>query len=119
MDRSSVGGHAPTAPLSEASHSVQPSACAPGVRSLRSTNHCRSIGLWPTARLAIPLLPERADRRAIGRLNPTFVIHEKRYVLYTQHMLAVPVDGLKQPIANLGEHRDEIVAAVDFLQQGF
>jgi toxin CcdB len=70
-------------------------------------------------RLAIPLLPERADRRAMAKLNPTFVIHEKRYVLYTQHMLAVPVDGLKQPIGNLADHRDEIVSAVDFLQQGF
>ena len=70
-------------------------------------------------RLAIPLLPERANRRAIARLNPTFVIHEKRYVLYTQHMLAVSLEGLKQPIANLAEHRDEIVSAVDFLQQGF
>jgi toxin CcdB len=70
-------------------------------------------------RLAIPLLPKRSNRRAITRLNPVFEIEGKGYVLYTQHMLAVPVEGLKQPIANLANHRDEIVAAVDFLQQGF
>lgn len=70
-------------------------------------------------RLAIPLLPARSDRRAIPRLNPIFEISGKTYVLYTQHMLAVPIDGLIQPIANLAAHRDNIVAAVDFLQQGF
>jgi toxin CcdB len=71
------------------------------------------------SRLAIPLLPQRSDRRAITGLNPVFEIEGKRYVLYTQHMLAVPVEGLKQKIANLADHRDEIVSAVDFLQQGF
>lgn len=70
-------------------------------------------------RLAIPLLPTRTDRRPVTRLNPTFEIEGKTYVLYTQHTLAVPVNGLKVPIANLAGHRDEIVAAVDFLQQGF
>ena len=70
-------------------------------------------------RLAIPLLPEHPKRTALKRLNPIFLIGGRKYVLYTQHMLAVPKHVLKQPLANLREMRDDITTAVDFLLQGF
>lgn len=70
-------------------------------------------------RLAIPLLPEDGRRTPLNRLNPVFPVGEKSYVLYTQHMVAVPRHVLKGPVANLRERRDEITAAVDFLIQGF
>ena len=70
-------------------------------------------------RLAIPLLPTRKGRTPLARLNPPVEISGEPYVVYTQHMLAVPVEQLGAPIANIAEHRDDIVAAVDFLQQGF
>jgi hypothetical protein len=31
----------------------------------------------------------------------------------------VPVGALRERIGNLGNHRDEITAAIDFLHQGF
>lgn len=70
-------------------------------------------------RLAIPLLPEHPRRTPLKRLNPVFSIGGRNYVLYTQHMLAVPKHVLKQPLANVQEKRDEITAAVDLLLQGF
>lgn len=70
-------------------------------------------------RLAIPLLPEHPRRTPLKKLNPVFVIEGRRYALYTQHMLAVPIGALREQVANIKEHHDEIVAAIDFLHQGF
>ncbi len=70
-------------------------------------------------RLAIPLLPEHPRRRPITKLNPVFEIAGRGYVLYTQHMLAVPKQALKDRVANMWDRRDDITTAVDFLLQGF
>lgn len=70
-------------------------------------------------RLAVPLLPAHPKRRPLKKLNPVFSIEGADYVLYTQHMLAVPKHVLKEPIANMRNARDEITMAVDFLLQGF
>ena len=70
-------------------------------------------------RMAIPLLPEHPRRMPLKKLNPVFVVAGLRYTLYTQHMLAVPTNALRDHVANLSDHRDEITAALDFLYQGF
>ncbi|MHB2267479.1 CcdB family protein [Aliihoeflea sp. PC F10.4] len=70
-------------------------------------------------RMAIPLLPERADRTALKKLNPIIDIAGKRYALYTQLMLAVPVSALREKVTNISGSRDEITAALDMLFQGF
>ena len=70
-------------------------------------------------RLAIPLLIERPYRTPLNKLNPIFEISGKRYVLYTQLMLAVPAIVLRERVGNVRAHRDEITAAIDFLHQGF
>lgn len=70
-------------------------------------------------RLAIPLLLEHPRRTPLRKLNPIFVIGERRYVLYTQHTLAVPASALRNRIANVKDRHDEITAALDFLHQGF
>ncbi|MEX0954190.1 MAG: CcdB family protein [Rhizobiaceae bacterium] len=70
-------------------------------------------------RLAVPLLPLNPRRRPLKKLNPVLTIEGADYALYTQHMLAVPKHVLKEPVANIKSDRDEITAAVDFLQQGF
>lgn len=70
-------------------------------------------------RMAIPLLPEHPHRTPLRKLNPVFVVGDRRYALYTQLMLSVPASALKDRIANVGDHRDEITAALDFLFQGF
>lgn len=70
-------------------------------------------------RTAIPLLPEHPHRTPLKKLNPIFVIGGKRYALYTQHALAVPTSALRDRVANVGDRRDEITAALDLLVQGF
>jgi toxin CcdB len=70
-------------------------------------------------RLAIPLLPEHPNRTPLRKLNPVLVIGERRYALYTQHILAVPASALRERVANVGDRRDDITTALDFLYQGF
>lgn len=70
-------------------------------------------------RLAIPLLPDKPERKALHRLNPVAEIGGRRYVIFTQHAVAVPASAMRNPVANLREQRDAIVGALDFLCQGF
>lgn len=70
-------------------------------------------------RMAIPLLPQHPQRVPLKKLNPVFVIDGRRYVLFPQLMLSVPASALRERVANVEAHRDDIVAAVDFLFQGF
>jgi toxin CcdB len=71
-------------------------------------------------RMAIPLLPEKATKtKLVKKLNPIFEIAGKRYVLATQHMLAVPAAALRDNVGNVRDHSDAVTAAIDFLHQGF
>jgi toxin CcdB len=70
-------------------------------------------------RMAIPLLPEQPHITPLKKLNPVFTIEERRYILHTQLMLAVPASALRVRVTNVEDHRDEITAALDFLCQGF
>lgn len=70
-------------------------------------------------RMAIPLLPQHPQNAPLKKLNPVFIINDRRYVLFTQLMLSVPASALRVRVANVEAHRDEITAAVDFLLQGF
>jgi toxin CcdB len=53
------------------------------------------------------------------RLNPTFKITDKDYVMVTQFLAAVPLAILKQPVTTLAEHDTEITAALDMAFFGF
>lgn len=70
-------------------------------------------------RMAIPLLPDLPTRKLVRQLNPIFEIAGRRYVLATQHMLAVPAGALRESVGNVREQADAITAAIDFLHQGF
>ncbi|SMH57321.1 toxin CcdB [Mesorhizobium australicum] len=71
-------------------------------------------------RFCLPLMPDHPKLRPLLRLNPVFPVGDRRYVLHPQHAVSVPLSALRgRPIANLSAHRDEIVAALDFLHQGF
>jgi len=70
-------------------------------------------------RMAIPLLPEQPHIAPLRKLSPVFTVEERRYVLHTQLMLAVPASALRVRVANVEAHRDEITAALDLLFQGF
>lgn len=71
------------------------------------------------SRVVVPLLPLSVAPKPAKILNPCFEITGESLVMTTQFMAAVPVNILRDQITSLQTHRDEIVAAVDFLMQGF
>jgi toxin CcdB len=70
-------------------------------------------------RVVIPLMPVKGSPPAMKRLYPIFEIDGRSYLLATPLMSAVRATELRNPVANLSAHHDKIVAALDFLHQGF
>ena len=71
------------------------------------------------SRVVIPLLPIVAAPKPAKTLNPLFEIDGKQYSMVTQYMAAVPVKELKSAVFSVSDRRDDIVAAIDLLLQGF
>ena len=71
------------------------------------------------SRLVIPLVRSDIAPTHIKALNPIFKLEEATYLMFTQQMAAVSVQMLKRPVLNVNDRRDEVVAAVDLLLQGF
>ena len=70
-------------------------------------------------RLVIPLLPlDRAPKPA-QTLNPLFEINGEMHSMVTQYMAAIPARALKGVVMSGESRRDDIVAAIDLLLQGF
>jgi toxin CcdB len=70
-------------------------------------------------RVVVPLLPTGTTPPPAKGLNPIFRIEDDEVVMATQLLAAVPRSMLKTSVANLSSQHDKIVAAVDFLMQGF
>jgi toxin CcdB len=70
-------------------------------------------------RVVAPLLPPDEAPRPAQRLNPRFHIGADEVIMVTQFLAAVPSSMLKGPVGTLSDRHGEIVAAVDFLMQGF
>jgi toxin CcdB len=70
-------------------------------------------------RMVVPLLPRSQAPLPARILNPEFSIGAETLVMTTQFMAAVPASILKGPVTTLDRARTEIVAAIDFLMQGF
>ncbi len=70
-------------------------------------------------RVVIPLLPLDEAPKPAKTLNPLFNVDGKQYSMVTQYMAAVPVKVLKNAVISVDHRRDEIVAAIDLLLQGF
>ncbi len=70
-------------------------------------------------RVVVPLLPLTNAPQPARTLNPIFDISGETLVMSTQFMAAVPANMLKMPLASLSGRRDDIVAAIDLLMQGF
>lgn len=70
-------------------------------------------------RMVVPLLPARRAPKPARTLNPVFRIGTVDYLMATQYMAAVPARVLQHSPFSLAQRRDEIVAAVDLLLQGF
>lgn len=73
----------------------------------------------PSTIIAPLAIPESVDRTRILRLNPNISLNGKMFLLLTQDLAALPRSALKDPIANLTPHRDDILAALDFLFTGY
>ncbi len=70
-------------------------------------------------RVVIPLMKLNEAPTPAARLNPELEIEGVAYVMVTQYLAAVPLKDLGKPLANLADRRDDIVAALDLLLQGF
>jgi len=55
------------------------------------------------------------DDSILQRLNPVVSITGKAYFLSAAEMASVPVSELSEAVDNLGQSRDELIAAVDLL----
>lgn len=70
-------------------------------------------------RVVVPLLPQAQAPLPARTLNPVVDIGTDSVVMVTQFMAAVPCSILKHPLTTLESRRDDIVAAIDLLMQGF
>ncbi|MCJ9695056.1 CcdB family protein [Rhizobium sp. PRIMUS64] len=72
-----------------------------------------------TTRTLAPMLPLQALPKIMRQLNPQFVINDLPYVMATQFTGAISVKEIGGVVADLTADSDRIIAAVDFLFQGF
>jgi toxin CcdB len=70
-------------------------------------------------RVVIPLYSVSAMDKAADHLNPRFSIKRSTVVMSTAELAGVTVNRLGDRICSLKEHRNEIIAALDFLFTGF
>ncbi len=73
----------------------------------------------PTTVVAPLGLPNVIDQIPVLRLNPSVTVDGQRLIVMTQELAAIKRKQLKAPVANLSAHREEILAALDFLFTGF
>lgn len=70
------------------------------------------------SRTVIPLYPTTIIRQPILRINPLLFVDGEKYIMATEEIAALHVRSLTEKIATLSAHRDEIIAAIDFLTTG-
>jgi toxin CcdB len=63
-------------------------------------------------------LASREQFSGAERLNPIVPVQGLEFWLATHELFAVDRRVLRQPIANLSDHRDAIIAALDFVFTG-
>ena len=67
-------------------------------------------------RLVIPIY---SNIKALKKLNVSCEIEGESLTILTNKMTSVPSYLLDEKVANLKQHRDEIIASIDFLITGF
>lgn len=70
-------------------------------------------------RVVVPLIAASAMAKAIRHLNPQFQIGDAAVVMSTAELAGVSIRAIGEKVGSLKEHRDEIIAALDFLFVGF
>jgi len=64
-------------------------------------------------------LVEREQMKGAHRLNPLVRVEGREYWLATHELFAVDQRILRRSVATLADHRDAIIAAIDFIFVGF
>jgi toxin CcdB len=72
-----------------------------------------------STRVVVPLVAASSVSKTIKHLNPAFVIEDTAVFMSTAELAGVPVRSMGQKVGSLINHRQEIVAALDFLFTGF
>jgi toxin CcdB len=68
--------------------------------------------------IVAPLVP-REHMQGARRLNPVLAVDGRDYWLATHELFAVDQRMLRGRVATLADHRDAIIAAIDFVFLGF
>jgi toxin CcdB len=69
--------------------------------------------------IVIPLSPQRITAgMQIGRLNPVLSINGEKFILMTQELAGIDRHMLGTEVCNIAQHRDDIIAAMDFVLSG-
>jgi toxin CcdB len=72
-----------------------------------------------TTRVVVPLVRAVEFKKSAGRLHPVFEVEGQSVVMLTTHLAGVLRSDVGARVGSLADRRDEIVAALDFLFQGF
>ncbi len=70
-------------------------------------------------RVVVPLYSVSAMGKAAKHLNPQFSIKRTIVIMSTAELAGVSTNNLGSKVCSLKEHRNEIIAALDFLITGF
>ena len=70
-------------------------------------------------RVVVPLIASSAMGKAVKHLNPQFTIHNTTVFMSTAELAGIPVQALGKMVGSLRDHRDEVIAALDFVFTGF
>ncbi len=70
-------------------------------------------------RVVIPLYTVSAMGKAAKHLNIQFSVKRTTVIMSTAELAGVAVHTLGDKVCSLKEHRNEIIAAIDFLVTGF
>lgn len=72
-----------------------------------------------TTRVVVPLVSIFAAKEELRKLCPKFKIHGRDVLMSTPEAASYPLKDLGPKLLSLTDHRDEILAAIDFLLSGF
>jgi len=72
-----------------------------------------------TTRVVVPLISASAIDKTAKHLNPHFSVKRSKVVMSTAELAGVTINILGDKVCSLKEHRNEIIAALDFLITGF
>ncbi len=70
-------------------------------------------------RVVAPLVSASVMDKPIAHLNPKFQIKRKAVCMSTAELAGVPIRALGMKVGSLKDHRNTIIAALDFLFTGF